>query len=117
MRYHRRMASFAAPSGPALREAKRNLRAPIIAARDAMPPAARAAASRKIADRLLALPEFEAAQGVLLTLPVRSEWDATLLAHAALAAGKRVIVPRVDAPARVLALHRIRSLTDGIVPG
>ena len=117
MRYHRRMASFAAPSGPALREAKRNLRAAIIAARDGLPAAVRATASGRIAERLLALPQFQSAHSVLLTLPFRSEWDATLIARAALAAGKRVIVPRVDAPLRVLSLHHVESLADGIVAG
>jgi len=117
MRYHRRMASSAAPTGPALREAKRGLRALVMATRDALPPPLRADASRQIAARLIALPQFEAARSVLLTLPFRSEWDATLVARAALAAGKRVIVPRVDAPARVLALHRIESLDEGIDAG
>ena len=111
------MASFAAPTGPALREAKRSLRAAIVSARDGLPDARRAEASQRIAAQLVALPQFVAAASVLLTLPFRSEWDATLVARAALAAGKRVIVPRVDAPARVLALHRVESLVDGIVPG
>ena len=117
MRYHRCMASFAAPFGPALREAKRNLRATVIAARDGLSQATRDDASRRIAARLVALPQFQAAESVLLTLPFRSEWDATLVARAALAAGKRVIVPRVDAPARVLSLHRIDSLDHGIAAG
>jgi len=117
MRYHRSMASPAAPTGPALREAKRSLRATVMGARDALPQAVRAEASRRIAEKLLALPQFQAARSVLLTLPFRSEWYATLIARAALAAGKRVIVPRVDAAARVLVLHRIESLDDGIVAG
>jgi len=117
MRYHRSMPSPAASSGPALREAKRTLRAAIIEARDALPGAARDERSQRIAERVLALPQFAAAQGVLLTLPFRSEWNAALVASAALAAGKRVVVPRVDAPARVLALHRIASLADDIVHG
>lgn len=117
MRYHRRMGSFAAPTGPALREAKRGVRAAVMALRDALPAALRAEASQRIAERLLALPQFIGAPSVLLTLPFRSEWDATLVARAALAQGKRVIVPRVDAPARVLALHVVTSLAEGIAPG
>lgn len=117
MRYHGSMASFAAPTGPALREAKRTLRAAVIAVRDALPDLTRAQASQRIAARVLALPQFAMAPSILLTLPFRSEWDATLVARAALAAGKRVILPRVDAAARVLSLHGIESLADGIVPG
>jgi 5-formyltetrahydrofolate cyclo-ligase len=111
------MASHAAPSGPALREAKRTLRTAIIEARDALPPAMRADGSARIAARVLALPQFAAASGVLLTLPFRSEWDAALVARAALADGKRVVVPRVDAAAKVLSLHRVESLAAGIVEG
>jgi 5-formyltetrahydrofolate cyclo-ligase len=117
MRYHRRMSATAASSGPALREAKRTLRTAIIEARDALPPAVRDAASERIAARVLELPQWEAAHTVLLTLPFRSEWDAARVARAALSTGKRVVVPRVDAPARVLALHRIGSLADDIVAG
>jgi 5-formyltetrahydrofolate cyclo-ligase len=111
------MPSPAALSGPALREAKRMLRAAVVEARDALPAAAREARSYHIAERVLALPQFTAAKAVLLTLPFRSEWNAALVAHAALAAGKAVVVPRVDAPARVLALHRVASLAEDIVPG
>ena len=111
------MPSPAASTGPALREAKRALRTAIVEARDALPPAVRAEASVRIAARVLALPQWTAARAVLLTLPFRSEWDTVPVARAALAEGKRVVVPRVDAPARVLDLHRIASLADDIVPG
>lgn len=111
------MASAAAPTGPALREAKRAMRIAVIEQRDALPPIERAAASQAIAMRIVALPEFAAAQSVLLTLPFRSEWDTRLVATAALAASKALLVPRVDPAARVLSLHRIESLTDAVVPG
>jgi 5-formyltetrahydrofolate cyclo-ligase len=111
------MASSAAPSGPALREAKRTLRFSVIAARDTLSAVRRAEASRAIAARVLELPQYAAARSVLLTLPFRSEWDATIVAHDALAAGKRVVVPRVDAPARILSLHTVGSLTADIAEG
>ena len=111
------MPSSAALSGPALREAKRTLRAAVIDARDRLPPPLRGDASRRIATRILALPQWRAARTVLLTLPFRSEWDAARVAHAALGEGKHVLMPRVDAPARVLGLHRITSLAVDVVPG
>ena len=111
------MASAAAPTGPALREAKRAMRIAVIEQRDALPPAERAAASQAIAARIVALPEFTAAFSVLLTLPFRSDWDTRLVASAARAADKALLVPRVDPVARVLSLHRIESLTDAVVPG
>jgi 5-formyltetrahydrofolate cyclo-ligase len=117
MRYHGRMASSAAPTGPALREAKRTLRAAVMQARDGLPDAVRRDASRRIAMRILGLSDYARARSLLLTLPFRSEWDAALIAQAALAAGKQVIMPRIDASARLLVLHRVQSLADDIVPG
>ena len=117
MRYHGRMASSAAPTGPALREAKRAMRATIIGLRDALPVAVRAAQSHAIAARVLAHPAFARAPSVLLTLPFRSEWDTRLVAQAALEAGKMVVVPRVDAALRVLALHRVDALDAAVVTG
>ena len=98
-------------------DAKRNLRKRIVAARDALAPAWRARASRAIARRIAALASFERAHVVLLTLPYRSEWDATLLARRALAAGKVVAAPRVDAASRMLRPLRIVDLDRDIEPG
>jgi 5-formyltetrahydrofolate cyclo-ligase len=111
------MAPSAAPTGPALREAKRAMRTAVVALRDALPPDARAAASQAIATRVMALPEFASASSILVTLPFRSEWDSALVARAALSLGKRVIVPRVDVSARMLTLHVLDSLDRDIEPG
>jgi 5-formyltetrahydrofolate cyclo-ligase len=113
------MASASAqnPTGSALREAKRNLRESTQSARDAIPEAARAAASRGIAGRLAALPSFAPARVILVTMPFRSEWDSRLLAAAALAAGKAVASPRVNPAARMLTLHSVRDLARDIAPG
>ena len=123
MRYHLSMAQPAsgsdasAPQGVALREAKLALRRQMLARRDAEPAEVRAAASAAIAARFPMLPEFAAASAVLLTLPFRSEWDTLPLVRAALAAGKIVAVPRVDAQARMLELHAILDPDRDIVTG
>ena len=103
--------------GAALREAKKNARAHAIAARDALPEAVRAEASRRIAEGLTALASFTAARTVLVTLPFRSEWDARHVVRRALAAGKAVASPRVDAAARMLTLHRVVDLERDVAPG
>lgn len=90
-----------------MRDAKRLLRERLMSARDALDPALRARASRAIAARIEALAAYRSARIVLLTLPFRSEWDATLLVRSALAAGKIVGVPRVDPTARMLQPLRI----------
>jgi len=110
-------APRAAAVDPALHEAKRAVRERILAARDARPAEARAAAARAIADRILALPSFTAARTVLVTLPLRSEWDTLPLVRAALAAGKTVALPRVDAAARMLVLHAIRDPVADVASG
>ena len=122
MRYHRSMSPDPAPPPPdaagiALREAKRALRERIVALRDACPAPQRAAAAQAIAERILALPSFGAARTVMMTLPFRSEWDTLPLVHAALAAGATVVLPRVVAGARMLALHAIRDPVADVVAG
>lgn len=103
--------------GAALREAKRSLRESTQAARDALARDARAAASRRIADRLAVLPSFVAARSILVTMPFRSEWDSRLIAAIALDLGKTVASPRVDPAARMLSLHRIMHLDSDVAPG
>lgn len=100
-----------------LRAAKEALRAQIVAARLALPPHEHAVRSQAIAEHLTALASWQRARAVLLTLPVRGEWDASLVARAALATGKMVVLPRVDAPARMLALHRVDDLVRDIAAG
>lgn len=105
------------PVGPALRDAKRALREQVLAARNALPERLRALAAEAIADRIVALPSFAAAAAVLLTLPFKSEWNTLPLVRAALDAGKTVVLPRVDASARMLELRVIRDPVADVAPG
>jgi 5-formyltetrahydrofolate cyclo-ligase len=105
------------PPGIALREAKLAMRRQMLARRDAMPAPVRAAASEAIASGVRALPEFASARAVLLTLPFRNEWDTLPLVRAALAAGKTVAMPRVDAQARMLELHALADVGRDVLPG
>jgi 5-formyltetrahydrofolate cyclo-ligase len=107
----------ASPVGAPLREAKQALRARVAAARDALDPAWREQASQALVRRIAALPSFRAAATVLLTAPFRSEWNTLPLIETALAAGKTVALPRVDEPARMLVLNRIRDTHLDIVQG
>lgn len=99
------------------RERKRSLRDTTLAARDALDPAWRAEASAAIAARIGATDAFVHARTVLLTLPFRSEWNAMLVVERALAAGKIVAAPRVDAPARMLRAYRIEDLARDVETG
>ena len=106
-----------APVGAPLREAKQAMRTRIAAVRDALDPSWRTWSSDAMVRRIAALPTFVAARTVLLTAPFRSEWDAAPLIDIALATGKTVVLPRVDEPARMLALCRIRDAKRDIVAG
>ena len=122
LRYHPQMISNAAigsdgPVGPALREAKRAVREQVLAARDALAAPVRARLSEAIAGRIACLPSFAASHTVLLTLAFKSEWDTLPLVRAALAAGKTVVLPRVDIGARMLELRTIRDPVADIAAG
>jgi 5-formyltetrahydrofolate cyclo-ligase len=106
-----------APQGAPLRAAKLAVRRQILTARDGLSADLRAAAARTIATRLAALPGFAGARTVLLTLAFRSEWDTLPLVHAALAMGKTVAVPRVNAAARMLEPFAITDPQRDIGPG
>ena len=104
-------------TGMALHAAKRRVRDEVLARRAALTPAEHAAAGAAIVARMLALPSFQAARTVLLTLPFRDEWDTRPLVAAASAAGKRVVLPRVDLASRMLSLHVIAGLERDVAPG
>jgi 5-formyltetrahydrofolate cyclo-ligase len=103
--------------GAALRKAKLALRQRVLADRDALPVARRTAASAAILAGILARTDFMSARTVLLTLPFGSEWDTLALVRAALAAGKTVVVPRVDKESRRLLLHAIADPVRDIGTG
>lgn len=100
-----------------VRDAKREIRQATEAARDALTPEWRALASSRIAQRIGELESFARASVILVTLPFRSEWDASLVAASALAEGKVVAAPRVDPRRRMLAPLRIVSLERDIENG
>lgn len=106
-----------APRGAALHAAKLAVRRQILAARDALPVEYRVRAAQVIAERIAALPTFAAARTVLLTLAYRSEWDTRPLVDAALAAGKTIAVPRVNAVARMLELFAVSDPERDVAAG
>ncbi|HYQ98885.1 MAG TPA: 5-formyltetrahydrofolate cyclo-ligase [Casimicrobiaceae bacterium] len=105
------------PQGPALREAKFALRRQVLAARDSLAAEVRAAKAAAIAARIAALPSYARARTVLLTLPFRNEWDTRPLLESALATGKTVAMPRVNAARRMLELHAIVDPARDVAAG
>ena len=105
------------PVGAPLREAKQAMRTAVAAARDALDPGWRARASAALVERIAALSTYAAARTVLLTAPFRTEWDAGPLIARSLAAGKTVVLPRVDEGSRMLELKRVADPERDIVAG
>lgn len=78
-----------------LKRAKRALRLEVLERRDALPSAERDAQSRRIADRLLALPELERADTVMVFSSFGSEVDTRLILERLAARGVRLALPRI----------------------
>jgi 5-formyltetrahydrofolate cyclo-ligase len=101
----------------ALREAKQRLRERVLRERDAMPAQARASAAKAIAAALLDREDFAASATLLLTLPFGSEWDTRPVLDAALDRRKRVVLPRVNRPSRMLELCAVEDIERDAAPG
>lgn len=78
-----------------LKREKRALRREVLARRDALPPEDRAERSRRIADRLLALPEVERAGTVMAFSSFGSEVDTGPILEQLADRGARVALPRI----------------------
>ncbi len=94
---------------------KAELREKLIAEREAIPPEARAAMSRRICDRAVSLSGFRLAETILLYAPKPVEVDVTPIAEAAWAAGKAVAFPRCHQPEDSFAYmtyHIVESLDE-----
>lgn len=110
---------------------KAAIRQQVLARRAALDAGAAARLSALAQGHLLAAPEWAAARTVLLYWPVRGEVDTAALVAAALAAGKRVALPRVvrwrvpaapppgvwGAAGRGLALHLYGGDPVELAPG
>ena len=77
----------------------------------------RAEASERIRRRLADLPEWRNAATVLLFLSMPDEVDTLPIVRDALAAGKTVAVPKVDARRKVMDARVLRDLDGDVAPG
>lgn len=113
--------AFAPPEWEAaenhLKARKRQLRQIILAAREALSPAAIAAKSAAIADRLRAEPAYRAARTVMFFVAMRSEVRTEDLIREALANGQRVAVPITRLEERRLDLAELRDFDADLAPG
>lgn len=99
-----------------LRALKADLRAAMLARREALSFADAYAHSAVIADTVLSLPIYTDAQTVAGYMSIGKEVQTDALLHAALAAGKRVVLPRTVLSERRLALHAVTDFA-ALLPG
>ena len=97
--------------------AKAELRAQMIARRDALPAPARARLAAALTRALLATREYGSARSVLATMSIGSEWSTRAFLERARADGKAVVLPRISEPPRRLVLHTVRDLGADLVAG
>ena len=95
-----------------LQTEKKKMRAAILALREAMPPAARSAASRAIIDIVRGQPQYAEATVVLTYMGFGSEIETQSFFERIIADGKVVVLPRVDRASQTLMLHAARSTSD-----
>ena len=100
-----------------LRSAKKTLRASVIARRDALDAETRRRASQAITAKLLALPAYRAAGVVCAYASFGSEFDTVAFCSDVIAAGKRLLLPRINRAARMLELREVKNLDGDLVAG
>ena len=98
-----------------IRERKKALRKSVTTRVKLLPGAYRAAASRSIAEQVLASGEYRAAKRIFLYIGMPTEPDTAGIIEAALSDGKDVYVPKCISRTEMLAV-RIKSTAD-LVPG
>jgi 5-formyltetrahydrofolate cyclo-ligase len=100
-----------------LQLAKKSLRERIIAQRNALDASQRRESSAKILERLLLLPEYRGAAVVAAYASFGSELDTAIFLRAALSAGKRLLLPRIDKAGHRLELRQVSDPESDLVAG
>ena len=80
-------------------------------------PEARRAASARIRQLIAELPEFREAETVMLFVSLPDEANTIPIIVDAMAAGKRVVVPKVDKRRKVMEARVLSDVEEDLVPG
>lgn len=96
---------------------KQAMRNEVLTKRLMMTREANADFSQRITDNVAAMEAFRQAATVMAYWPFRNEVDTSLLVRAALADGKRVVLPRTIKSERRLATHIITDVERDLRPG
>lgn len=93
-----------------VRERKAALRSLVLRRREALDPAVRRAASRRIVEAVLARDACRRAQSVMAYASFGSEVDTSTLWQAVLTGGRTLLLPRIDRSRDALRVYAVRDL-------
>lgn len=105
------------PSEATIRERKQALREQVQKKLAALDPRLCTEASRRVRDRVLALPEFQKAKSILTFVSMTGEADTHELIRRSLREGKRVCVPTFDRSKREYFVVEIRDFERDLALG
>ena len=111
------MTHGAASPAEAIKQAKAELRAAVLARRDAADFASRIRHSQTITQKLFALPEYRAAAVVAAYASFGSELDTAEFIARILADGKVLLLPRINRAQRALELRHVKNPGADLVAG
>ncbi|MBX9629200.1 MAG: 5-formyltetrahydrofolate cyclo-ligase [Burkholderiales bacterium] len=111
------MAEAPGSAQPSVALAKAELRARVLAARDALPAPIRAAASATITGRVVRLEGFSTVRSVLAYSSFGSEFDTGAFNAHVIGSGRQLVLPRVDRTARRLRLYAVDDLERDLLAG
>jgi 5-formyltetrahydrofolate cyclo-ligase len=100
-----------------LKQMKRALRREVLARRDALPGAERAAKSSAITERVLALPEVDDARTIMLFWSFGSEVDTSQMIERLVAEGRHVVLPRIESGEALPVTYRPGDPVSGTMFG
>lgn len=104
-------------AGAAMQSMKQSIRKQIMVQRASLPDALRASWNDAITARLLSLPAYTCADMVLGYMNFGSEYASDLWVEKALAAGKRLVLPRVNRHTNQLDLYLVSDLEAQLETG
>lgn len=100
-----------------LKQVKRAMRREVLARRDALTQAERVSKSSAITERLLALPEIEAARTTMLFWSFGSEVDTSLMIERLAAEGRQIVLPRIESGEALPVTYRPGDPVSGTAFG
>ena len=96
---------------------KQSIRQRILTEREQLSAGLRAQFSAAIVERIVQMPEYQAARVVLGYMNFGAEFESELWVRKALADGKQLLLPKVNRATNVLDVYRVTNLQHDLAPG